>query len=208
MKRIQDDTAKDVQEHMKKKLTSMSTTKYLPEDMITYLLSLKSELLLPASILPSSLFKKPIFFGREKFFHRLASELVSFGLSYQRVYLIPISFGELTTLFMEQRTGWQCEEKDIKKALNFLIQKQIIQEKKEGYLFEPLKISTDVREFLAFIAEDINEYGEISLSQVQNNVPWDISKIDTMIKLLETNQIIIFNQSKKLLYFPELRNNE
>ncbi len=109
---------------------------------------------------------------------------------------------------MEQRPGWQCDEKDIEKALNILIQQQIIQKNRDGYFFEPLKISTDVSEFLALITKDIDDYGEISLSQVQNIVPWNISKIDTMIELLETNQICILDQSKKLLFFPELRNNE
>jgi hypothetical protein len=155
--------------------------------------------------LPSSLFKRPAFFGREDFFHRLASELIAFGIAYQRVYLQPIKLSQLAVHFHELRPWWQCDIEDIEKALKILKKNKIIKKTPEGFLFEPLSMSSDARDFLTFISRGINKYGEIPLSSIQNLVPWNKAKIDTMVKLLCSNQICILDQNKELLFFPELK---
>ncbi len=205
LKKIQDDTSEEVQKQLEKGIESISSPTYLPDDLATYLLSLKREINLSVSVLPSSLFKRPTLIGREEFFHRLASELISFGIAYQRVYLLPIRLSKLTTLFHKHRPWWQCDIKDIEKALDILNQNEIIQKTPDGFLFEPLTMSTNVQDFLAFISKGINEFGEISLSSIQKLVPWGNTKIKTMIELLSSNQICILDQNKKLLFFPELR---
>ncbi|MFX1536704.1 MAG: hypothetical protein ACFFDI_21005 [Promethearchaeota archaeon] len=205
LKQIEDETTKEVQEQLVKGIKSISSPTHLPKDLATYLLSLKREVKLPVSVLPSSLFNRPAFFGRENFFHRLASELITFGIAYQRVYLQPIKLSKLAVRFHEHRSWWQCDIQDIEKALGILTKNKIIQKTKEGYLFEPLSISSDVQEFLTFISRGINEYGEIPLSSIQNLVPWTEAKIEAMIQLLSSNQICILDQTKELLFFPELK---
>ena len=205
LKRIQDDTTQEVQEQLVKGVESISSTKYLPEDLATYLLSLKREISLPVSVLPSSLFKRPVFLGREEFFHRLASELISFGIAYQRVYLLPIKLSQLTTLFHKHRPWWKCDIQDIEKTLDILNKQKIIQNTPDGVLFEPLSMSSDVKDFLTFISRGINEFGEISLISVQKLVPWNNTKIDAMLELLCSNEICFLDPNKELLFFPELK---
>ncbi|MFX1284359.1 MAG: hypothetical protein ACFFB5_11925 [Promethearchaeota archaeon] len=205
LKKIQDDTTQDVQEQLVKGVESISSAKYLPEDLATYLLSLKREIKLPVSVLPSSLFKRPVFLGREEFFHRLASELISFGIAYQRVYLLPIKLSHLATLFHKHRPWWKCDVQDIEKALDILIKNKIIQNTPDGVLFEPLSLSSDVKDFLSFINGGINEFGEISLVSIQKLVPWNRTKIDVMLDLLYSNGICKINRKKELVFFPELK---
>ena len=205
LKQLEDETTKEVQEKITKGIESISSPTHLPKDLATYLLSLKREVKLPVSVLPSSLFNRPAFFGRENFFHRLASELISFGIAYQRVYLQPIKLSQLAVRFHEHRSWWQCDIQDIEKSLKMLEKKKIIQNTPDGYLFEPLSMSFDAQEFLTLISGGINEYGEISLSSIQNLVPWNKSKIDTMVQLLCSNQICLLDQNKESLFFPELK---
>lgn len=205
LKQLEDDATNEVQKKLVKGIKSISSPTHLPEDLATYLLSLKREIKLPVSVLPSSLFKRPAFFGQEDFFHRLASELISFGIAYQRVYLKPIKLSQLAVRFHEHRPWWQCDIQDIEKALNILKKNEIIQKTPEGFLFEPLSLSSDAQDFLTFISRGISKYGEISLSSIQNLVPWDNSKIDTMVEVLCSNQICILDRKKELLFFPELK---
>jgi hypothetical protein len=157
------------------------------------------------SLLPDSLFKRPIFFGKEDFYYRLASELISFGLAYQRVNLQPIRLSKLSELFHQHRSWWKCDIQDIEKALDDLCEHNIIQHSSDGYIFEPLTLSKDIHEFLAFIANKINEYGEISLSDIHKYVPWNPLKIESIMKLLATNKIGIFDKNQELLFFPEFK---
>lgn len=205
LKQLEDEATNEVQEKLVKGIKSISSPTHLPEELATYLLGLKREIKLPVSVLPSSLFKRPVFFGREDFFHRLASELISFGIAYQRVYLKPIKLSQLAVRFHEHRPWWQCDIEDIEKALNILKRNEIIQKTPEGFLFEPLSLSSDAQDFLTFISRSISKHGEISLSSIQNLVPWDNSKIDTMVEVLCSNQICILDRKKELLFFPELK---
>lgn len=205
LRRIQDDADKEVQEKLVKGLEAVSTTSFLPEDLATYLLNLKREVKLPVSILPSSLFKRPVFHGKEEFFHRLASELVSFGIAYQRVYLRRIRLSELASLFHKHRPWWHCDIQDIEMAMDILSQNDIVQESSEGFLFEPMTMSNEVREFLFLIANEINEFGEITLSSIQELVSWNSSKIDAILDLLNSNKVCIFDRSKGSVFFPELK---
>jgi hypothetical protein len=205
LKQIEDNTSKEVQEKLEKGVKKYSTANFLPEDLATYLLSLKREIKFPVSVLPSSLFKRPAFIGREDFFHRLASELISFGIAYQRVYLEPIELSRLAHFFHKHRPWWQCDIQDIEKAMTILIKGKIVQKKPEGFLFEPMTLSTDVRDFLSFITKGINKFGEISISAIQSLVPWSNNKINSMLELLNSNQICILNRTKEILYFPDLK---
>jgi len=205
LKQFEDETTNEVQLHLEKGIKSISSPTHLPNDLATYLLSLKRELKLPVSVLPSSLFKRPSFLGREDFFHRLSSELISFGIAYQRVYLQPIKLSQIATRFHEHRPWWQCDIQDIEKALKILEKSKIIQKTPDGFLFEPLSMSSDAQEFLTLISRGINEYGEIPLSSIENLVPWNKAKIDKMVKILSSNQICLLDQNKGLLFFPELK---
>ncbi|UCE12439.1 MAG: hypothetical protein JSV04_09600 [Candidatus Heimdallarchaeota archaeon] len=205
LRKIQDETDEEVQEKLVKGLEAVSTTSFLPEDLASYLLSLKREMKLPVSILPSSLFKRPVFHGKEEFFHRLASELISFGIAYQRVYLRRIRLSQLATLFHKHRPWWQCDIQDIERAMDILSQNDIVQESPEGFLFEPMTMSTDIKEFLSLIANEINEFGEITLSTIQERVTWNSSKIETILDLLSSNQVCILDKKKGLVFFPELK---
>lgn len=205
LKQSQDDTTKEVQSKLANGIDSVSSTTILPKDLTTYLLSLKRKIKLPVSILPSSFFKRPNFVGREDFFHRLASELISFGIAYQRVYLRPIKLNQLATLFHEHRPWWQCDIQDIEKALDILKMNEVIRKTSDGFLFEPMSMSSDVQEFLTRIAGEINESGEISLLSIQNTVPWNSTKITTILDLLCSNQICILDRSKELVFFHGLK---
>ncbi|MFX0015131.1 MAG: hypothetical protein ACFFB2_10040 [Promethearchaeota archaeon] len=205
LRKIQDNALEEVQEQLREGVESSSSTNYLPEDLASYLLSLKQELKLPVSILPSSLFKRPLFVGREDFFYRLASELISFGIAYQRVYLTPIRLSKLAEHFHRHRPWWKCDIQDIEKALDVLLQNGVVQKTQEGFLFEPLSMSSDVQEFLTIVSKGLNEYGEISLSSIQKLVPWNSSKIDKILELLYSNKICIIDRSKDSLFFPDLK---
>jgi hypothetical protein len=203
-KQLQDNTDTEVQENLTKGLKDVSSTRYLPEDLASYILSLKHNLNMAVSILPESLFKRPVFLGKEDFYFRLASELISFGLAFQRVYLQPIKLSKLAELFHQHRSWWKCDIQDIEKALVPLTENNIIEYSTDGYMFEPLTLSREVHDFLALIAKGINKNGEISLSKVYDLVSWKRSKIDSILSLLLKNKICLSDQSNKTLYFPEL----
>jgi hypothetical protein len=205
LKQLEDETTNEVQEQLVRGIKSISSPIHLPKDLATYLLSLKREVKLPASVLPASLFKRPAFLGREDFFNRLSSELITFGIAHQRVYLQPIKLNQLARRFHKHRPWWRCDIQDIEKALKILEKNKIIQKTTDGYLFEPLSMSSDAQEFLTIISRGINKYGEISLASIQNLVPWNEPKIDAMVKLLCSNQICILDQNKEILFFPELK---
>lgn len=149
-----------------------------------------------------------MFLGREKFFHRLASELISFGLAYQRVFLQPVRLSKIAELFHQHRPWWQCDIQDIEKAVESLVKESIVQKTTEGFLFEPLTMSSEVQNFLSLINGGINNYGEISLSLIQELVPWEKSKIESIIDLLCSNRICIFHKEEKTLFFPEFKRSK
>ncbi|MFX0149539.1 MAG: hypothetical protein ACFFAJ_02050 [Candidatus Hodarchaeota archaeon] len=205
LKKIQDDTEKHVHERLIEGMKEISPPTLLPDDFVIYLLGLKQKVNLPVSVLPSSLFDKPLFFGRKEFFQRLASELISFGLAYQRVFLQPVRLSKIAELFHKHRPWWQCDIQDIEKAIESLVSSSIIQKTEEGFLFEPLTMSSEVQEFLNLINVGINNFGEISLSLLQELVPWKKTKIDAIIDLLCSNGICIFHKEEKILFFPEFK---
>lgn len=203
-KQLKDDTDTEAQEKLSKGLKDVTSTRYLPEDLANYILSLRQNLEITVSILPESLFKRPVFFGKEDFYFRLASELISFGIAYQRVYLKPIKLTKLAELFHQHRSWWKCDIQDIEKALVPLTENNIVEYSTEGYMFEPLTLSRDVHDFLVLIAKGINKNGEISLSKVYELVSWNRSKIASILSLLSKNKICLSDQSSENLYFPEL----
>jgi hypothetical protein len=202
LKQLNDDTEVEIKEKLVQGLESVSSQTFLPVDMTTYLLSLKGQSELPVSILPASLFKRPRFLGREDFFYRLASELISFGLSYQRVFLQPVRLSKIAELFHIHRPWWQCDIRDIELAIKTLVKDSIVQETVDGYLFEPMTMSTEVQSFLNKINEKINDYGEIKLSEIYNHIPWNKSKIEGMINLLVSNKVCLFQKENQVLFFP------
>jgi hypothetical protein len=175
---------------------------YFPQEFSTYLLDLKLTSNLPASLLPTSLFKKPIFKGRTDFFHRLASELISFGLAHQRVYLKPVALYEITSLFHKHKPWWRCDIQDIEKALKVLENNSIIQKNEDGYIFEPFSVSTEIRTFLSAINDGISDYGEISITLIEQLIPWDSERIRSTLQILASNNVCILEDAKNLVYFP------
>jgi len=205
LKGIQDNVDLETQTKLKNGVKVSSTTSYLPDDLADYILSLKRNLDMAESILPDSLFKRPVFFGKEDFYYRLASELLSFGLAYQRVNLQPARLSKLAELFHKHRVWWKCDIQDIKRALDTLCEHKVINHSSDGYLFEPLTLSKEIHDFLAFIANKINEFAEISLNDVYQVVPWAKTKIDSIIDLMVSNKICIYDKGDKKLFFPELK---
>ncbi len=157
---------------------------------------------MPVSILPDSLFVRPNFKGKGQFYQRLASELISFGLAYQRVNLKPVPLHKVTSLLHKHRPWWQCDIQDVETALEELRKKDIIQMNTEGYVFEPFSISSEIRSFLSAISDGISDYGEISLSLIQQLVPWTQSRILSLLEILTSNRICIYDQKEQLVYFP------
>jgi len=202
LKQINDNTEAETKEKLKQGLESVSSQTFLPEDMTTYLLSLKSQSELPASILPASLFKRPAFIGREDFFYRLASELISFGLAYQRVFLQPVRLSKIAELFHIHRPWWQCDIRDIELAIETLIKDSIVQKTVDGYLFEPMTMSSEVQNFLNKINERINDYGEVDVSDIYNHISWNKLKIGAMIDLLVSNKVCLYQKDNEVLFFP------
>lgn len=197
---MEDKTNHEVQFTLKKGVEKVSSTRYLPNDLSNYLLSLKQQSNLPESILPSSLFKKPAFRGREDFFNRLASELICFGLSYQRVYLKGIHLSEIAHSFHQHRPWWQCSIQDIEKSLNLLIDEKIVTSTQNGLLFEPLTLSEDIQEFLKIISPYISPHGEISLERIYSRIIWPKEKINNILKILESNNLGIIDQEAEKFY--------
>jgi hypothetical protein len=165
-------------------------------------LDLKLSSNLPVSLLPTSLFKKPIFKGRSDFFHRLASELISFGLAYQRVYLKPVALYEISSLFHKHKPWWRCDIQDIEKALKVLETNSIIQKSEEGYIFEPFSVSTEVRTFLGAISDGISDYGEITITLIQQLLPWNSERINNVLQILVNNNICMVDVEKNQVHFP------
>ncbi len=189
-------------DNITKGLEISSEIRFFPQEFTSYLLDLKLSKELPVSLLPSSLFTKPIFKGKKDFYQRLASELISFGLSYQRVHLKPIRLHQLSSSFHKHRSWWKCDIQDIEKSLAELVRSKVIQDTPEGFFFEPISTSTDIRNFIALISDGVSDYGEISLSLIHQLVAWDHSKISSIIDILVENQICIYNKTKELVFFP------
>ncbi|MHA1974717.1 MAG: hypothetical protein ACTSW1_17100 [Candidatus Hodarchaeales archaeon] len=201
--KIQESAKIEAEETLSDGLEKLSTTSYLPNDLSSYLLSLKNKLSLPISTLPASFFKKPLFKGKEDFFSRLSSEIISFGLSYQRVYLKPIRLFELAHLFHIHRSWWKCDIQDIENAVSVLLKENIVIKTDEGLLFEPLNLSQEVQEFLSLSYQYINEFGELPIRKIKEISNWQEDKIDSLIALLVKNRICILDKDRNLIYFPE-----
>ncbi|MFW9778920.1 MAG: hypothetical protein ACFFE8_08705 [Candidatus Heimdallarchaeota archaeon] len=202
LKEQKDESIRYAEEKLREGANSNNIPVNLPDDLRNYLLTLKREIGLPVSVLPASMFKKPRFLGREEFFHRLASELVPYGLAHQRVNLEPVRLSRLTSSFHKHRPGWDVDIQDIEAALGMLNEQGIIGKSTQGFLFEPLTLSRDVHNFLAWINEGITTYGEISIEEIYDRVPWDNSKVDYLIELLVQNKICIINSQDRTLFFP------
>ncbi|MHA1993335.1 MAG: hypothetical protein ACW97Z_02220 [Candidatus Hodarchaeales archaeon] len=202
LKKISDSADKEAESLLTKGLKETAKTTYFPEDFSTYLLDLKLSSNLPVSLLPDSLFVRPNFKGKEDFFHRLASELVTFGLAYQRVNLNPVPLHKITSLFHKHRPWWQCDIQDVETALDVLEKEGIIHKKDDGYIFEPFSVSGEIRSFLSAISDGISDYGEISLPLISQLVAWEKSRIISALNILASNRICIYDQKEQLVYFP------
>lgn len=202
MKAISNSADEEAQASVKLGLDIASKKRYFPSEFSTYLLELKMSQNLPVSLLPDSLFERPIFKGREDFFQRLASELISFGLSYQRVYLKAIPLSKITSLLHTHRPWWKCDIQDVEKSLSILKKNAIVQENEDGYTFEPFSISSEIRTFLTSISDGINKYGEISITLINQLLPWDGVRIKSVLEILANNRICILDEAKQMVYFP------
>ena len=147
MKSIEDTANEEVRSSIQQGLKDASNNCYFPSDFSNYLLGLKISQNLPVSLLPDNLFERPTLRGKKDYYHRLASELISFGLSYQRVYLKSVSLSAISSLFHAHKPWWKCDIQDIEKSLSILKDNQIIQEDEDGFIFEPFSISSDIRTF-------------------------------------------------------------
>ena len=205
LKNISESADKEAKSLISKGLKDTSKVTYFPQEFSTYLLGLKLTSNLPVSLLPDSLFVRPNFKGKNDFFQRLASELVSFGLAYQRVNLKPVPLHKITSLFHEHRPWWQCDIQDIESALEVLSKNKIIHKKAEGYIFEPFSVSSEIRTFLTAITDGISDYGEISLALIQQLVSWEQPRIIAALEILTSNRICIYDQNEQLVYFPDLK---
>ncbi|MFW9855362.1 MAG: hypothetical protein ACFFFG_09875 [Candidatus Thorarchaeota archaeon] len=202
LKEQKDESIRYAEKKLREGANSNKIPVNLPDDMRNYLLTLKREVGLPVSVLPASMFKTPRFLGREQFFHRLASEIIPYGLAHQRVNLEPVRLSRLTSSFHKHHPGWEVDIQDIEAALEMLNEQGIIGKSKQGFLFEPLTLSRDVHTFLAWINEGISTYGEILINEIYQRVPWDTSKVDYLIELLAQNKICIINSREGTLFFP------
>jgi len=203
LKRIEDNAKQEAQSTLTKGVEKLSSSRFLPEDMSNYLLSLKQHSNLPESILPSLLFKKPTFRGKEDYFSRLASELIIFGLSYQRVYLRPIHLSEIAHSFHKHKPWWHCDIQDIEKSLRLLIDEKIVKNTQNGLLFEPLTLSEDIQEFLKIISPHISPHGEISFEKIYSSTIMSKEKIRNLLTTLESNNLCIIDHKENKLYFPD-----
>jgi hypothetical protein len=208
MKTISDSADDEVQSSIKLGIDIASKSQFFPEDFSTYLLDLKMSQNLPVSLLPDSLFEKPIFKGREEFFQRLASELISFGLAYQRVYLKPVPLYKVTSLLHTHRPWWKCDIQDVEKSLSILKKNAIIQESDDGFTFEPFSISSEIRTFLTSISDGISGYGEISIALIKQLLQWEGERINSALDILSNNRICIFDEEKQIVYFPGYKKGE
>ncbi|PWI49031.1 hypothetical protein CEE45_03710 [Candidatus Heimdallarchaeota archaeon B3_Heim] len=202
MKKISDSAGEEAKSLLTKGLQKTARITYFPQEFSTYLLDLKLSSNLPVSLLPDDLFVKPNFKGKTDFFHRLASELISFGLAYQRVNLKPVPLHKITSLFHKHRPWWQCDIQDIETALDVLKKNSIVRKKEDGYIFEPFSVSSEIRTFLSAISDGISDYGEISLTLIEQLVPWENARIIAILEILTSNQICIYDQKNELVYFP------
>ena len=208
MKAISDSADDEAQSSIKLGLDIASKNQFFPEDFSTYLLDLKMSQNLPVSLLPDSLFEKPIFKGREEFFQRLASELISFGLAYQRVYLKPVPLYKVTSLLHTHRPWWKCDIQDVEKSLSILKKNAIIQESDDGFTFEPFSISSEIRTFLTSISDGISGYGEISIALIKQLLQWEGERINSALEILSNNRICILDEEKQIVYFPGYKKGE
>jgi hypothetical protein len=202
LKKISDSADKEAKSLLTKGLKETEKITYFPEDFSTYLLDLKLSSNLPVSLLPASLFVRPNLKGKRDFFHRLASELVSFGLAYQRINLKPVPLHKITTLFHKHRPWWQCDIQDVETALDVLEKEGVIHQKEDGYIFEPFSVSSEIRSFLSAISDGISDYGEISVPLISQLVAWEKSRIVSALEILVSNRICIYNQKEQLVFFP------
>ena len=202
MKGIEDAADEEVRSSIKRGLKHTSGQTYFPPDFTNYPLGLKLSQELPVSLLPDNLFERPIFKGREDFFQRLASELISFGLSYQRVYLKPITLSKITSLLHAHRPWWKCDIKDVEKSLSILKSNNIVQEDENGFKFEPFSVSSEIRTFLSSIHDGISESGEISRLLIEQLVPWKKERVSNILEILSSNRICILGRDGENVYFP------
>ena len=202
LKEISDSADDEAKSLLTEGLKNTAKIPFFPQNFSTYLLDLKLALNLPVSLLPDSLFVRPNFKGKSEFFHRLASELISFGLAYQRISLKPVPLHKITSLFHKHRPWWQCDIQDIETALDVLQMNNIIRKKEEGYIFEPFSVSSEIRTFLSAISDGISDYGEISLTLIEQLVPWKNARIIATLEILTSHQICIYDQKNELVYFP------
>ncbi len=123
----------------------------LPDDLAQRLLCTKIAHEMPETLLPASYFEKPRFRGKEKYFQRLAADLLLFGLSYQRSYGILPTEDAFPQLFLENRPWWKASEKDIQQALKILYDNKVIRLSESLIEFESTETSKEMTRVLSWI---------------------------------------------------------
>lgn len=175
----------------------------LPEDLSNKVLGMKRDSELPETLLPASTFDKPRFLGKGRFYKRLASDVLHFGMAYQRSYGVVPTEEQVIEQFTSRKPWWECSEKDLQKSISALESSGIISRLSSGQiLFEPEETSQDVSLLLKTVSENNLTKTATSPEDLAKITLLSVPRVTNLLEKLSKEGISI--QDGDLYWFPGL----
>ncbi|MHA2294952.1 MAG: hypothetical protein ACXAEU_14910 [Candidatus Hodarchaeales archaeon] len=207
LKKTLDDSESKADKTLKAGLEKLSEEHYfLPADIATRLLALKTKVQLPPVLFPPSFFEKPKYRGKKEFFERLANDCIIFGISYQRSFGKHPKESTFPTNFLKNRNWWSCEEDDIFEALKILISHDIITLDKGKLIFEDISFSENVAELIRFATTQPSETSITTIELSMEFPHWSLDYLKSIINKLVEEDIVVKEGTKdeEAIYFKAL----
>lgn len=204
LRKSMEDTKKAAKDDIRDKIVELDEKfPLLPQEQSDYLLSLKSSVNLPESLFPLSYFEKPRFRGKKEFFQRLATDILTYGTAKQRTTGIPFKTKEdFAEIFLENRSWWDCEEKDVLHAVKILLDNDLIFFISRKLYFESIELSANVVVVLSAAYEIIREdkTDAVSFKELIAKTKWNKNQLMDILQQIEKENLVILDED--YAYFP------
>ena len=163
---------------------------FLSPEIKQQFLQLQNSKYIDNSKLQEKIFKKPRFLGKKDYFQSLSLDLLSYCISWSRIEGEPFYLTEETmSEFTQTYPLWKdATYQEISQLLTLLVESDLaIGDNIDGYWFEDQNDSKELRSILLLC----NEKGMITISNVKQKLNWNISKINRLLDILITQEILI-----------------
>lgn len=151
--------------------------------------------------------QKGNFKDKEKFEQFLAKEILEVGIEESKSLGGVMTFDELCKIFPEKRPNWEAPPKEIRKAIEYLIESGLIpklykiKSKDSLITFKPMELQPD----LLYILNIASPYGYTSIPEIESILGWKKERAEIALQSLIEQEIATYDKKKDVYYFPSLK---